>query len=500
MEMPGSRLRTENKPDLLLIQPPYHRRIGSGRVFPIGLGYLASAAERDGFNVKILDCASYFDTLDLSSLQDLEQWLRKSLEEVAPRLAIGIGPCTTSSILGTERVAAACRQVNARIPLVFGGPLASLPGQTDLFFQKLSATAVVSGDGDQAICRILHALADGGDLSKVDGVSTPGRIAEVNVIEDLDGLPFPRRDEGNATKSYALSIRRELFADPFATVMASRGCPFRCAFCVSGHLRNGKYHRRSIENVASEIRYLQEYSGVRTVVFYDDTFLPNRRTIESDVAGVAEHFSRLPKSFYWQIELRPDVMSGVNGSLAAILFEAGCRQLNIGIEKGDSEKAKLIGKKIDIEQIGASIKNIRKGAPRMRLTGTFIVGGPEEDEASIRAQFAFAESLGLLFVHYYPLEVYPGTELYRKCFPSDGPLDWYDRIQKDNLPWGELVFESEDMGRDKLLDLVASGYRSFYGRDDWHNLAREFLGQNYSSVKSVVESWSSDRYGLQGRL
>ena len=207
--------------DLVLIHPPYHRRLGSGRVFPIGLGYVAAAAGKNGYGVAIIDCAPAFGSLQPHVLSQLAPWLTTRLEANKPRLAIGIGPCTTSAVRGIKAVAQISKRVLPDVPLIYGGPLASLPGQAPLFFEKFDATAVVPGDGDQAICDILAVLSEGGDLSCLDSVTTQARTASPNVIEDLDTVPFPRREWNAEGPGYALSIRRDLFNYPFATMITS---------------------------------------------------------------------------------------------------------------------------------------------------------------------------------------------------------------------------------------------------------------------------------------
>jgi anaerobic magnesium-protoporphyrin IX monomethyl ester cyclase len=482
--------------DMVLIHPPYHRRLGSGRVFPLGLGYLASAAEDRGFTVEIIDCPIRFASLRQSNMDQLAAWLADKLTAIRPGLAIGIGPCTTSAVRGIEQVARTCKDALPDVPLVYGGPLASVPEQSRLFFEQFYATAVVPGDGEHAICGILEELSNGRDLSRLDNVTTQDHVAPNTVIPDLDTLAFPRRKRDEEGEGYVLSVRRDLFAGEFATIVTSRGCPHRCGFCLSGQMRDGVFNRRSVDNIVEEIGDLQRSHNVNTIVFYDDTFFPSPRTLTHDIAELAGGIARLDRKPVWQIEAHPAILGAFDRKSAAMLFEAGCRQLNIGIEKANPATADQIGKRVDIDQVKAAVGEIRAGAPRLRLTGTFILGGPQEDRQSVLDTIDLAQSLGLLFAHFYPLEVYRGTDLYSQCFPEDGPLDWYKRILADDLPWGELIYESALLTRNDLLALAAEGYRSFYGRDAWHGEARRVLGPNYEKVASVVEQWCVDRFAI----
>jgi anaerobic magnesium-protoporphyrin IX monomethyl ester cyclase len=153
--------------DILLINPPYHKRNNSGTVFPLGLGYLSSSIKAAGFKVQILDCASIFSSLDEESLRHFKKWLLEKLKLIEPKIAIGIGPCTTPAINGIQTIADVCFKNYKDLPLIYGGPLASIPGQKSLFFDFLHATAIIGGDGEIAICDILT------DFSRV--ASAPDR-------------------------------------------------------------------------------------------------------------------------------------------------------------------------------------------------------------------------------------------------------------------------------------------------------------------------------------
>lgn len=479
--------------DLVLIHPPYHRRNGSGVIFPLGLGYIAAAAMEAGFTVRIIDSARQCCSLREDSLKQFLLWLSQELSTSSPRLAIGIGPCTTSSVRSIKAISGVCKDVCSRIPLIFGGPLASITGQERLFFEEFSASALVPGDGEYAVCDLLSALQRKVPLETVKQVVTPvSTIMTCNIVKDLDALPFPYRETGG----YRLSARRDLFRPPFATLVASRGCPYTCPFCMSGLLRKGHYHRRSLSNVTEEIMQLQSQYNVRTVVFYDDTFFPSSNSLSTDVQSVVQSFETLTEPIYWEIEMRPDILIALEPHLAKQLFHVGCRQINVGIEKGWRKGRQTIGKNVTSEEIRTAINKISKSVPSMRLTGTFILGGPNETKETIHETVDFAISLELLFVHFYPLEVYPGTALFAQTYPGVDALWWYEQVMKDDLPWGEIIYEGGDLDRDELLRCVTKAYKRFYQRPAWHDQARSQLGKHYDDIIPTVATWQDDRFAL----
>ena len=240
--------------DILLIHPSYHRRIGSSVIPPIGLAYLATSLGKEGFTSRILDCARYFDSLDRLTIEKMKNWLGEKLSSFNPRIAIGIGPCTTSAIRSILAISETCRIIYPDIPLIFGGPLTLIPNQEWLFFDQLKAFAVVKGDGEVPLSNLLKRLRGQKSISNIPGVQTsPKKNVKPHFAEDLDSLEFPTWN-GFARGSYKLSVRRDLFVYPFSTVTGSRGCPYHCSFCVSGNLI--KYRKRSFENIQKEIESL----------------------------------------------------------------------------------------------------------------------------------------------------------------------------------------------------------------------------------------------------
>ncbi|HEY9245294.1 MAG TPA: radical SAM protein [Candidatus Methanoperedens sp.] len=480
--------------DILLIHPSYHRRLGSGTVPPIGLANLVSFLSKTGFTSKILDCSLYFDSLESSKIEEMKNWLRNRLTLTNPRLAIGIGPCTTSSIKSILAVTDVCREVHPQIPLIFGGPLTLILGQEWLFFELLGAFAIVKGDGEYAVSNILTQLREGKALSNIPGVqNTINQQVEPNFIEDLNILPHPYWDLFNMS-AYKPSIRRDLFIYPFAPVIGSRGCPHSCSFCISGQLI--KYRRYSFEYIIEQVRILRKKHNIRSIIFYDDSLFPYTSNINEEINLFADLLFQSTPDVLWQIEIRPDVFSQISDSTFQHIFSCGCHQMNIGIEKASALQLKLISKSFDIKQLTDTCKSVAKNCQEMRLTGTFILGGPKETLESIHENIEFSTQLNLLFAHYYPLELYPGTPAYRSVCGLNNK-EWFDKIINDNLPWGEIIYEDVNISSTQLMELTRSAYRYFYDRNEWKELAKHHLGRNYEKVQIHVKSWLNDRFQLK---
>lgn len=480
--------------DILLIHPCYHRRLGSGIVPPIGLAYLASFLRKVGFTPKILDCALYFDSVDKLTIEKMQKWLRRELSLVSPRLAIGIGPCTTPAIRSILAIADTCRDIHPQLPLIFGGPLTFIPGQEWLFFERLEALAVVKGDGEYPLSRLLTRLREGGSISDIPGVQTSeNQNIEPYLVNDLDCLSYPAWDVFKMD-SYRPSVRRDLFVSPFASVVGSRGCAYHCSFCISGQLI--EYRRHSFEYITREVEFLNKKYGVCSIIFYDDSLFANKSKINDELTLFAELLSQsASRGIFWQIETRPDIFSQISHDTFEYIFARGCHQLNIGIEKVSFPQLTMFSKPFSIKKLRETCQLATNVCPGMRLTGTFILGGPGETLESIHETIQFSTQLGLLFAHYYPLELYPGTPMYHSVFGEDKRV-WFDKIMNDKLPWGEIVYKDDNISATQLIELVHFAYRYFYERHEWKEMAKGYLSRNYEEIHTIVKSWQKDRFRL----
>ena len=132
------------------------------------------------------------------------------------------------------------------------------------FNEKVDAF-VVEAKGEQTLVKLLGALEDGEDLSRVPNLAyfdeqgrvtfTPRREEEIHMDQtaiDWAGIP----------KEY---LRHTL------PVNSSRGCYYRCRFCTY-HWLFPKVHYRSLDVLREELKAINKLGFVRHVRFTDDNF------------------------------------------------------------------------------------------------------------------------------------------------------------------------------------------------------------------------------------
>lgn len=168
--------------------------------------------------------------------------------------------------------------------------------------------------------------------------------------------------------------RTPLPAGPvYIPVQAGEGCGFQCAFCDFRGLR--PVHLRTTESIIKEIRTIPPVDGVRRVYFTDDNlFATRRRALEICHAITASRMQ-----VRWRGMVRIDV---VDPDIAAHMAESGCLEVLLGIESGDPDVLRNMGKRASPERILEGVRHLT--AAGIHTKSTFIVGFPGETEATLQ--------------------------------------------------------------------------------------------------------------------
>lgn len=449
METDGNR-----KTDILFVIPPYHKRNGSGSIFPLGISSIIAYLEAKGYTYEYVDCAQIINTLRDEDLSILDNKLPSILEKCSP-LLVGIGPCVTPGAKGLQVVTKRCVERFGQERVFAGGPFALLPSQDWFFFETLGLKYIIKGDGEEATFKAIETLKAGKALSECDAISTKSKSV-VNTVRVLDALPFPKRLQMDKD---VFSERRKLeTTGKTAYMVASRGCPYNCAYCVSGNLET-KFRRRTAGNVVKEMNYLQEAYGVTDIVFYDDCFFMDSMMVHRELKDFCDALDDIGIHMTWQIEIRPDVLMVISDEEFKKLSGHGCRQMNIGVEKTYFDGAGIFGKRFDYSKLRTHIAHIHDVSD-ISLTGTFILGGKGETVESVRTLIKESADMNLDKVEYSPLFVYPDTPIYKEIFGD--PREWLEVVLKEEEPWGEVVYESDLLTKNTLIEMVDEAYTFFY--------------------------------------
>lgn len=328
---------------VLLINPKYPEDDIVKRRFipPVELGYIAALALKDGHEVRFIDANA--DDLDASKLKSsIEEFKPDAIAAVTSSLDRWI--CPHLKIDEPFRIMEAAKGINPEIQTAIIGPHGTT-SPAEIIDRSPAVDVVVRGEPEWTTRDWINAVAGGSDVGSVAGltfrkngelVHTPERA----YMEDLDALPFPAYHLFPMQKYH---YRDHCLKRPFAITLASRGCPYKCTFCLT--IMQGKQWRlRSIPKVADELEWLVREHGIQSVMFFDFEFGLNRdRTVElcREIAS-----RKLPLT--WGCEMR---VSDAKEDVLREMKAAGCNFVGFGVESGNQEILNKTKKGITLEQV-----------------------------------------------------------------------------------------------------------------------------------------------------
>ena len=376
----------------VLLIYPYFKPDRDRSIFrfpPLGVGYLATAVRDAGHVVELLDC---------TFLSRDEAFRRATASEAD---VVGIYSMLT---MRADSLEFARRLRRPGRLVVAGGPLPSCDPES--FMPEVDVVA--RGEGEESLVELLAAHENGGRLDAVCGLvyrdeatGAPAYTAPRPLRADLDGIGFPARD----LYPNADYVRRWRHRGLPATtsVITTRGCPFRCEFC-SNAVFGASYRERSAANVVAEVQQALE-AGYRRIHFADDVFTLNRRRL----LQVCREIRRRHLDFSWECLGRVD---SLDAELCTVMRAAGCDRIFFGIESGDDDMLRLMGKRITVENARRAVEAAQ--AAGIRAGGFFILCYPGDTDETVLATIRFATSLRLDYLSFtmpYPL---PYTALWER--------------------------------------------------------------------------------------
>jgi radical SAM superfamily enzyme YgiQ (UPF0313 family) len=250
------------------------------------------------------------------------------------------------------------------VPIIFGGPHATFFPE---IIEEPAIDAVCVGEAENAILAFADNYFDGTTEIPNWLISKDGEIYRTdvgNLIENLDEIPHPDRE-----------LFREYTTSRVQFVMASRGCPFDCTYCFNHSYRKiyeGKgspLRMRSPENIIEEVKQIQiDFPDTEIIEFADSTF--NAKS--SWVTDFAEKY-RGKGLLGFKCCLRADL---ITEDQVALLAEAGCAEVGMGVESGNSElRQSLLKRKITNEQLIWASETIRKYDIRLQVGNVLAIPG-----------------------------------------------------------------------------------------------------------------------------
>lgn len=250
-----------------------------------------------------------------------------------------------------------CRDLKACFPntyIVAGGPEVSYGDGGDEFIDA-GVDCIIAGEGEVRFPELLSMLRDGRFPNKE-------KLAEFKTVMPAlkaEHMFFLRSSE------YLTQLKGKI-----AYVEASRGCPYRCSYCLSSE--NSTMTLLPLDEVFLSIKALVS-AGVRIIKFLDRTFnLDEKRT--QTIWNFLQQFAGTGVTFHFEIS--PDLLTEeMLSTLAACI--PGLFQLEAGIQSVHEKTLLNIRRKMNVPKALQNLGEISKQG-NVHLHADLIVGLPGE--------------------------------------------------------------------------------------------------------------------------
>jgi anaerobic magnesium-protoporphyrin IX monomethyl ester cyclase len=398
-----------NKYRVLLIGPEQEENLS--------LRYLAAALQAAGFSWQIAPFDTSADT-------------RSVLARVARfhPLVVGLSIAFQSRACEMLDLAKQIRQQCPSCHVTAGGHFASLRAK-ELLTDFPVLDSVVRSEGEEPLCRLIAAVAQGESLAEVSNLvfrDTDGRIVENHLRDrfpDLDALPWPVRPR-HPEKHAGVKT---------AHILGSRGCYHSsCRYCCIAAFhamkRGPRYAMRSAHSIAQEMLALRR-CGIRVFFFHDDNFFmrDEQQNMERLAALKVEMQALGIEDVRIYIKSRP---STITPGIVSALKQLGVGGLFVGVENHVDAASDYMGRNEHRVHRERALSLLM--AADLVSNYNLMLFNPRSTPADVLCNLDFvAENLEIPF-NFCRLEVYAGT-------PVEAEMAMAGKLVGSYLSWDYVI-------------------------------------------------------------
>jgi len=411
----------------------------------LGMGYIATYATHQGFNVGVIDAEAQGLGIDQTA---------QLVNELSPRWAGFNLLAPTYEI--SARIAA---RLDPAISIMVGGHQAkAMPADTLADPRFSRCEALVLGEGETRVAELLKDKRSRTELPGVmwrdpilkSPVTGRGMGGTHHLAPEINGLPFVDRTFLAQDPYRADDGRLE------ANMVGARGCPYDCSFCGAAVSANPDItiRTRTPANILGEMHDLEYRYGVTAFRFVDDLFLGYERFIrqcmsEFTTAGVG-------RRYVWDATGRINILHRMSDDMVELLKLSGCREVALGVESGSARLLSYMGKRITPDMTRSVVRRLTERG--ISVKGYFILGFPTETRDELN------ETVRLVYDLWRIADGKPGR--FRASVfefrPYPGTPEWQRLIATGKYEPGQLLDYT-------AVDLTSGGVdEAMRGRDEFN--------------------------------
>lgn len=324
-------------------------------------------------------------------------WNFRLIQELLPELAKVLPE--TDIWLGGPEVSFEAEKVLSRFPMIKG----IMVGEGEETFRDVISYYV--GNGREEIGSKYHRLED------IPGLALRDNTVKVRTSMDMNEIPFPYEN-------------LQGFENRIVYYETSRGCPFRCSYCLSSIDKSVRL--RNLDLVKSELQFFLD-KRVPQVKLIDRTFNCNHSHAMEIWRYIKEHDNGVTN---FHFEVAADIMREEELTLLSDM-RPGLVQLEIGVQTTNRNTLKEINRSTDIAQIAGVVEKI-KDHRNIHIHLDLIAGLPFEGYESFQKSFNDVYAMKPAQLQLGFLKVLKGTKIREKA-------EQYGIVYQENPPY-EVLF------------------------------------------------------------
>jgi len=351
------------------------------------------------------------------------------IEKEKPEI-IGLGCMYSRHYIDVISISKLIKQVNPEIKVVIGGNHAT--AFCDLILKEPSVDFVVRGEGEVTFFELCQAILSGDSAFKeINGLAyrdSDGGIIKTNsreLIKNLDDLPDMDYSLIDVRRYAKVSyVSPFLMRYPALGIISSRGCPANCVYCTVKAVWGRTWRAKSAKRTVDEISLLHREYGIQEFAFYDDSASVDKKRWN----GICDEIIARKLDIKWST---PNGIAHwtLDENILEKMKVSGCYRVTFGIESGNVETRKFLGKPYPLEQAKQMIGYANKIG--MWTICTNILGFPYETREAMEDTIRFAQRSRTDFAAFYLLSPVVTSDVY-EYFKKEGLLD-FDDIFRDNV-------------------------------------------------------------------
>lgn len=329
----------------------------------------------------------------------------------------------------TRQLVELLRRLAPNVTLVVGGPEVSHEIEDQPWLADVDY--IVKGEGELAFAQLCTRLIAGQHpLTRV----IDGGLPELSELE----LPYALYDDHD-------------LRDRVLYVEASRGCPYRCEFCLSS--LDKRVRAFPLPALLAAFDQLIE-RGARQFKFVDRTF---NLDIERSAAILEFFLARVRPGLFMHFEMVPDRLpDGLRELIAR--FPAGSLQFEVGVQTLDDEVGQRISRRQNVARMFDNLSFLREHTG-VHLHTDLIIGLPGESASSFGAGLDRLVASGAQEVQVGLLKRLRGTPIARHA-------EEFGMVFEPRPPYGILQSHAIDFATMQRLRRFAQVWDSFWNRGD----------------------------------